>query len=150
MLRGGHRETKIPCHCRMCKCICAYAKDHSIASALGIGGSILGDALFGNTVASVADIFLSVFGDKSPDLNDAIGVLSSGATQGLSTSNSPGPVGPAGLLGNFIQTVVAERLVTVAPSFSTVGAQALSNALGVAKLTYDASQFLSGYYLCSR
>ena len=35
----------------------------------------------GFQVGSVADIFLAVFGDKIPDLNDAIGVLSSGATQ---------------------------------------------------------------------
>ena len=149
-------------------CASKFAQDHSIAAAFGAQESFVGNLLGGNTISGLVDLGQTIFGSKTPTAGDVATVVLSGGGQGL-PGGGPGFKGVAGqasdaIVGgavagsyNAMAGVGGETIElgitatgTVATPIAQLSAQTLEDVvggIGLAKLGFDASTFLYGYFV---
>jgi hypothetical protein len=149
-------------------CAAQFGTNHSVAAALGLQNSFVGNLLLGNTASGLANLGLLAFGTRTPGATDVVGILSKGGAQGIPVPpGNPGWSGAAGQLrGAAVQGTVAatynaiagvgqetiELGITASGTIATPAAQLASTTastiaygVGLAKFAWDAGTFAYGY-----
>ena len=132
----GGQVSRLEKAVKVLECASNYASKNSVAAVLGLQNNSVGNALFGNTVAAIVDIFLSVASDNFPDV---FGIIAAGPLQGLPLEKVlPSiPKGAADVVGEFINKVA----VAGTAAAETLGMSTAAAAVNATKLAFDAAVF---------